>query len=102
MDARQNDYMKTIPAAEYSGVKPQTLANYRSTGDGPVFIKIGKTCFYSKQKLDEWMKSLEVTEAVMLERQKRAKAKQALRYVAKKEAKAKRQAEEAAKLSEAA
>lgn len=35
-----------------------TLAKYSTTGGGPPFVKRGKTPFYSRQEVDEWVASI--------------------------------------------
>ncbi len=46
MDARS--------AAAYVGLDEKTMANYRSRGIGPKFVKRGRI-FYYKADLDEWI-----------------------------------------------
>lgn len=41
-------------AAAYLGVSSKTLANYRSRGIGPRFIKRGRI-FYRRSDLDSWL-----------------------------------------------
>lgn len=41
-------------AADYLGRKPKTLAQWRSNGNGPMFIKRGRVYYY-KNDLDEWL-----------------------------------------------
>lgn len=41
-------------AAAYVGLSEKTLANYRSRGIGPVFIKRGRI-FYRRADLDDWL-----------------------------------------------
>ena len=44
-------------AAEYLGVTPGTLANWRSTKIGPPFSKINKKCVrYLRDQLDKWVR----------------------------------------------
>jgi hypothetical protein len=46
--------LDTCNAAAYIGLNEQTLANYRSKGIGPKFVKRGRI-FYFKSDLDEWL-----------------------------------------------
>ena len=51
MDARN--------AAEYLGFSEKTLAQYRSRGTGPRFVKRGRI-FYFKEDLDAWINTAQV------------------------------------------
>lgn len=42
-------------AAQYLGLTAKVLANQRSQGIGPPFVKLGKTVFYRKEDLDAWI-----------------------------------------------
>ena len=46
-------------AAEYLGGKkslsPKTLDKWRNTGDGPDYLKVGRSVRYDQAKLDEWL-----------------------------------------------
>jgi len=44
-------------AAAVLGVKPTTLAAWRSQGRGPRYIKIGRSCFYLERDLDSWIEA---------------------------------------------
>lgn len=46
--------LDTENAATYLGLNEKTLANYRSKGIGPKFVKRGRI-FYFKADLDEWL-----------------------------------------------
>lgn len=49
-------------AAQYIGVRPQTLAVWRSTGRyGIPYLKVGRKVFYRKSVLDAWLKSRTAT-----------------------------------------
>jgi predicted DNA-binding transcriptional regulator AlpA len=50
-----NDNMPSDDAAALLGVKPQTLAVWRSAGRGPKYLKIGRRCFYRRTDVDDWM-----------------------------------------------
>lgn len=47
-------------AATYLGLSEKTLANMRTKGTGPKFVKIGKV-FYFVSDLDAWLQSAVVT-----------------------------------------
>lgn len=47
-------------AAAYVGLSEKTLANLRTKGTGPKFLKVGKI-FYFVSDLDDWLKSAVVT-----------------------------------------
>lgn len=36
-------------------IKPRTLSNWRTSGRGPKFTKLGGKVVYPKSKLDEWL-----------------------------------------------
>jgi hypothetical protein len=42
-------------AAEYIGDHPRTLANKRSRGEGPDYVKIGRKVRYQKSALDRYL-----------------------------------------------
>lgn len=42
-------------AAEYCGIKPQTLYNLKSAGDGPKAYKQGRLTVYYVVDLDAWL-----------------------------------------------
>jgi len=42
-------------AAAYLGLKPSTLAAWRHKGRGPVFLKVGRSCFYREADLENWL-----------------------------------------------
>lgn len=44
-------------SATYLGLKPQTLANWRSMGTGPPFYKVGSMVQYRVADLDEWLEA---------------------------------------------
>ena len=53
--------MNLLPPDETSekigGTNPATLANWRSQGIGPPFVKIGGRVYYPEHLLDEWVTS---------------------------------------------
>ncbi|MBF0612981.1 MAG: helix-turn-helix domain-containing protein [Magnetococcales bacterium] len=46
---------RTIAAAQYVGCSRSKLEKLRLYGDGPLFIKIGRTVVYRRQDLDAWL-----------------------------------------------
>lgn len=54
--------MTADQAAEYLGLKPKTLAQYRWGGGGPPFYKVGrKHIRYDRDDLDAWARSRRYT-----------------------------------------
>jgi predicted DNA-binding transcriptional regulator AlpA len=55
---KENDpVLRAKQAAEYLGLKPRTLANWRSLRTGPAFVKIGNHAVgYRKSALEEFIK----------------------------------------------
>jgi predicted DNA-binding transcriptional regulator AlpA len=53
----QSPVLRTEPAAEYSGSTKSTFEKYRLTGEGPVYIKIGRVVVYYREDLDTWLAS---------------------------------------------
>ena len=49
---------RTDPAAEYCGFKKSTFEKWRCTGEGPDFIRRGKSVFYDIEDLDRWLAAL--------------------------------------------
>lgn len=44
-------------AAARLGVAKQSLAKWRVSGIGPVFVKVGSRVFYRQQDLDAWVET---------------------------------------------
>ena len=42
-------------AAAYVGLSPKSMAVMRCHGDGPNFLKLGKSIFYRQGDLDAWI-----------------------------------------------
>ena len=59
MASEKNDsVLRASQAAEYLGLKPRTLANWRSLRTGPAFIKIGNHAVgYRKSALEEFLQN---------------------------------------------
>jgi hypothetical protein len=47
--------LSTEKAAEIIGVKPLTLSHWRYQGRGPVYLKIGRSCFYRRGDIETWL-----------------------------------------------
>ncbi|WP_287361223.1 helix-turn-helix domain-containing protein [Mesorhizobium sp.] len=47
--------LRTDGAALHVGLSVSTLEKLRLTGDGPEYIKLGRTVVYSTADLDTWM-----------------------------------------------
>ncbi len=53
--------LKPADAAEYLGVKPETLNQWRWLGRGPAYVKVGRTVVYRLKDLDAWLDANTVT-----------------------------------------
>lgn len=47
--------LRTDGAARYVGLSVSTLEKLRLTGDGPEYIKLGRTVLYKPEDLDAWI-----------------------------------------------
>lgn len=54
---RRGPVLTTLKAAEYVGLKPQTLRKMKVTGEGPKSYKQGRLNVYYPADLDAWLKS---------------------------------------------
>ena len=62
------EWLSRQEAADYIGVKPQTLAVWMSTGRyGLKAVKVGRVVRYRKSDLDEWLDSRTVCHTGQLE-----------------------------------
>lgn len=52
-------------AAAYLGLAYQTLQNYRSTGAGPPYYKIGNRILYRTTDLETWLETRKFAPVVM-------------------------------------
>jgi Helix-turn-helix domain len=50
----EGDYFTAEEAASYLRLAPATLANWRSSGDGPLYLKLGAKVVYRRRDLDAW------------------------------------------------
>lgn len=57
--------MNTEGAADYLGLRPATLNNWRQTGKGPRFLRIGGRVMYRRQDLDAYLekRTVETTDS---------------------------------------
>jgi predicted DNA-binding transcriptional regulator AlpA len=53
--SNQRRMLRTEDAANYTGLSASTLNKLRLSGDGPSYIKIGKSVVYDPTDLDEWL-----------------------------------------------
>jgi hypothetical protein len=49
--------LDVVAAAEYCGVSAAYLNKLRVTGEGPVFIRLGRRIVYDSGDLDDWLAS---------------------------------------------
>jgi predicted DNA-binding transcriptional regulator AlpA len=47
--------LRTPAAADYLGYSESTLEKKRLTGDGPPFVRLGRTIVYDTRDLDGWL-----------------------------------------------
>lgn len=57
------ELMRRKAAAARLGLRPQTLAAWASRGEGPPFVKVGRSVRYRKSDLDAWLASRTVRPA---------------------------------------
>jgi len=53
----QSEYLNTIDAAAYLRISRKSLEMARCRGDGPPFIKVGRTVRYERNALDGFMRA---------------------------------------------
>lgn len=49
--------LRTSEAAAYCGLSKSTFDKYRLTGEGPVYLKLGRSVVYDTSHLDSWLDS---------------------------------------------
>ena len=47
--------LDTTRAAAHVGCSPRTLEKWRQTGEGPAFLKLGRSVVYVQSDLDRWL-----------------------------------------------
>ena len=58
LDTNEQQRFNTQQAAEYLGLKPATLATWRSLGRHKLkYQKVGRLVYYMKIDMDEWLSS---------------------------------------------
>jgi len=53
--------LRTPAAADYLGYSESTLEKKRVTGDGPPFIRLGRSIVYDTRDLDTWLAARRAT-----------------------------------------
>ena len=49
------DYLRPAQVGEIMGWSQNTLANYRSRGEGPPYVKVRNRVLYPADELDRWI-----------------------------------------------
>ena len=47
--------LDTKAVAQHLGVKPNTLAQWRIKGDGPIFVYVGRSVRYRPEDVESWI-----------------------------------------------
>lgn len=53
----QSQRLRTRSAAAFCGLSKSTFDKYRLTGEGPVFLKLGRSVVYDVADLNIWLDS---------------------------------------------
>ena len=53
----QNQRLRTSDAEAYCGLSKSTFDKYRLTGEGAVYLKLGRSVVYNISDLDIWLES---------------------------------------------
>jgi predicted DNA-binding transcriptional regulator AlpA len=53
--------LRTRAAADYLGYSESTLEKKRVTGEGPPFIRLGRSIVYDTRDLDKWLAARRAT-----------------------------------------
>ena len=67
LTSSQTSRLRTKEAAAYCGSSKSTFEKYRLTGEGPVYLKIGRVVVYDRADIDAWLdskKRISTSEAV--------------------------------------
>ncbi len=51
----QSPLLETGAAARYLQLRPGTLANWRTAGGGPRYVRVGRRPFYRQADLEAWL-----------------------------------------------
>lgn len=54
------DLIRDHEASRMLDMSTKTLANQRSRGEGPPFVRLGRTIRYSRKALEAWIESQQV------------------------------------------
>lgn len=54
------DYLSEIETGKALNRTPRTLAIWRQRGEGPTYVKIGRTVYYNKDTILAWLKANEI------------------------------------------
>jgi predicted DNA-binding transcriptional regulator AlpA len=54
------EHLRVRDAARYVGLSVSTLNKLRGSGNGPVFMKLGRIVVYRREDLDDWLASKRV------------------------------------------
>ncbi|SFJ61457.1 transcriptional regulator, AlpA family [Aquamicrobium aerolatum DSM 21857] len=49
--------LRTPEAAQYLGISASTMNKLRVYGDGPAFVKLGRTVVYDPVDLNDWLRT---------------------------------------------
>lgn len=56
-DTINRQMLRTAEAAQYLGISASTLNKLRVYGDGPTFVKLGRTVVYDSVDLNDWLRA---------------------------------------------
>lgn len=54
-DTINRQMLRTAEAAQYLGISASTMNKLRVYGDGPTFVKLGRTVVYDTSDLNDWL-----------------------------------------------
>ena len=60
MENKRPTYLTDVQAADYLGLRPQTLRNWRGMDRGPAYVKVGRAVRYSFGDLIAYMEERRV------------------------------------------
>jgi predicted DNA-binding transcriptional regulator AlpA len=55
-DKINRQMLRTPEAAQYLGISASTMNKLRVYGDGPAFVKLGRTVVYDPVDLNDWLR----------------------------------------------
>ncbi len=53
----QTEYLSPRQVSQLTGIEAGTLANWRWSGRGPDFVRLGRSIRYPKQDLQHWIEA---------------------------------------------